>query len=591
MKMNKNTLGFRLTVLFSTIMVPLLLVLFAAGYYAKNVVLTQVSSSYHNLVNSNLQMIEKSLKDITTNLVDIVDHDDNFQKFARPGLTDSEYYFARLGLIQRSQSYQAYYHTVDMFYLFSKPNNSLTVSNVLGNSEAYMDDVRGWITSSIVDPKSDEKLLYKWTIIQIHGDYYLNRIVSDGLSNKAYIGALIKIDSLKSPLNSLKLQGGGDVLLVGNNGTVLTSPTEFLGPEFRLPAEKMNRNSSFSFTNGKRKLFVISSHSPELGISMAVVLPDSELLQGLNYFQALANILPLFAFIVLLLYLYVFRRTVIRPILNLLYAIHRIRDGSMETKLPDSNLIEFKSLNHAFNSMVNEIQHLKIDVYEERLNAQNAELKHLQTQINPHFFQNTLNIIYQLADLNRTELVKKTVRHLVQYFRFMLQVKENPITLGQELDHLLNYLEIQKMRYQDFFEFDIDILEELKEASIPSLIVQPFVENAMIHGISMRNETFRLRLSAKYAEDQTDTMCIEITDNGKGTTDEKLAELNSSDYAPESEDRHIGIWNVKKRVTMNYGAEGRICFSHNEPSGLRVQLFLPVQQIKERDYDSDADCR
>ncbi|NJJ40593.1 histidine kinase [Paenibacillus apii] len=577
MRIKTNTLGFRLILLFAAITIPLLAVLFAAGYYAKDVVLAQVSKSYQNLVNSNLQMIEKSLDDITTNMIDIVDHDENFQRFGRPGLSDSDYYFAQMGLIQRNQVYQAYYHTVDMFYAYSRPNDVLVTSNILGSTESYMDNIKNWITGSIQHPESLEKLLYKWSIVRIGDEYFLNRILSDDLTNNAYIGALININSLKSALGSLNLQAGGDILFVGNDGVVLSSPTATLGEGFRLPADKMSKNSTFSLKEGHRRLFVISSQSPDVGINMAIVLPNSELLQGLNEFQTLVNLLPLFVLLILLLCLYIFRRTVIRPILKLLSAIHRIRGGAMETKLPDSKLVEFQSINHAFNSMVEEIQYLKIDVYEERLNAQNAELKHLQSQINPHFFLNTLNIIYQLADLQRYELVKKTVRHLVQYFRFMLQSQRDTITLSQELEHIRNYLEIQKMRYQDSFDFDIRIADEWLGACIPSLLIQPFVENAMIHGMSLKGESFMLQITVSPCEDKEGLMRIEVRDNGKGMPDEKLEELNAPEYAPASEDKHIGIWNVKRRIAMRYGEQARIDLSHSEPKGLRVTMILPAE--------------
>ncbi|MCE3199464.1 sensor histidine kinase [Paenibacillus sonchi] len=577
MKNRKNSLGVRLIQLFAAITVPLLSVLFAGGYYAKANVLDQVSRSYQNLVNSNLKMMESSLEDITINLVDIVDHDVNFLQFNRPGLTESEYYFARMGIMQRNQAYQAYYHSVDMFYLYSSVNDTLTLSNVLGTTEDYMDEVRTWITNRVHNEDHLEPLQYKWTIVKIAGDYFLNRTVSNNLGDPSYIGALIRIDSMRSPLGNLNLQSGGDVLIVDNEGNILTSPSETMGYDFKLPREKLNRNSSFSFSHDGVKLFVVSSQSAALGINLSVVIPDSELLQGLNIFQMIINVLPFFVLIILLVYLYYFRRMVIRPILDLLGGIHRIRKGSMETQLPSSNLLEFQALNQAFNSMVVEIQDLKIDVYEERLNAQKAELKHLQMQINPHFFLNTLNIIFQLADLKRYELVKKTVRHLVRYFRFMLQIKDNSITLGQELEHLRNYLEIQKMRYQQSFDFQITVDEEIGGASIPSLIIQPFVENAMLHGISLKTETFNLRISAVQSEEEADIMIIEIADNGKGSSARKLQELNSPDYTPGTEDGHIGIWNVKKRLAMRYQEKADIYFSENEPTGFRVRLILPVE--------------
>lgn len=190
---------------------------------------------------------------------------------------------------------------------------------------------------------------------------------------------------------------------------------------------------------------------------------------------------------------------------------------------------------------------------------------------------NTLNIIFQLADLKRFELVKKTVRHLVQYFRFMLQVKDNRITLGQELEHLRNYLEIQKMRYQQSFEFQITVAEALSRASIPSLLVQPFVENAMLHGMSLKAEIFRLEISAGLSEEAAGTMIIEISDNGKGSSAEKLQELNAPDYTPDTDEGQIGIWNVKQRLAMIYQGRAEIHFSGNQPSGFRVRLSLPIE--------------
>jgi two-component system sensor histidine kinase YesM len=581
MKIKTNTLGSRFIILFSAVTLPLLLFLFAAGHYAKDVVLTQVANSYQNLVNSNLDMIDRSLDDITNNMVSIVDHDENFQKFGRTGLSDSEYYFAQMELIQKSQIYRSYYHTVDMFYVYSRPNDVLVTTNILGITEHHMDQVREWITDSLRRPEALKSSMYEWSVIHIGDQNFLHRVVSDGLSNNAYIGALINVNTLKIPLGNLSLREGEDVLFVGEDGTVLSDLSPPLSTEFRLPADKLTLNTSFSFSDGQRKLFVITSRSPKSKISMAVVLPNSEVLRGLNYFQIIINLLPLFVLAILLFYLFMLRRIIYNPILQLLGAIRRIREGHLEVKLPNSQISEFETINHTFNGMVEEIKDLKIDIYEERLNAKKAELKHLQTQINPHFFLNTLNINFQLADLKRYELVKKTVRHMVQYFRFMLSAAKDTITLSQELEHIRNYLEIQKMRYQESFEFEIQISEELLDARIPSLIVQPFVENAMIHGMSVKTAPFVLQIQVNRLEDTQGMMCIEVRDNGKGIAPGMLEELTFESYAPASEDNHIGIWNVKRRVAIRYGDTAQITFYHNKPKGFGVQLYLPIDCTKE----------
>lgn len=578
-------LSSRFVLLFSAVTLPLLLILFAVGHYAQDVVLTQVANSYQSLVNSNLNMIDRSLDDITTNMVYNVDHDENFQKFGQTGLSDSEYYFAQMELIQRNSAYRSYYHTVDMFYVYSKTNDVLATTNVMTDTDH--DLVSGWITGTLKNPEAVRQLMYQWTVVKIGEEYYLHRVVSDDTSNNAYIGALISMNTLKLPLKDVRT--GGDVLFAGKDGMILSKPSASLSKDFRLPADKLTRNTSFSYSDGGRKLFIITSQSPLSGISMAVVLPYSDLLKGLKQFQTVINLLPLFVLIILLIYLFVFRKMILTPILQLLGTIRRVKDGDMEMKLPDSPITEFAIINHTFNNMMDEIKDLKIGVYEERLNAQKAELKHLQTQINPHFFLNTMNIIFQLADLKRYELVKKTVRHMVGYFRFMLGTSRDTIMLSQELEHIRNYLEIQKMRYQDTFDFEIGCAEELLDARIPSLLVQPFVENAMIHGMSVKGEPFLLEITAARHKDEPGRMVVEVKDNGKGIGAELMEELGSEHYKPSSDDGHIGIWNVKKRAAMRYANLARISFRPNEPKGLAVRLVLPIDHRKEQDeHGADA---
>jgi two-component system sensor histidine kinase YesM len=579
--MKLNTLGSRFVLLFCAITIPLLLILFVAGNYAKEVVLSQVANSYQNLVNSDLSMIDKSLDNITKYMVDIVNNDDNFQKFGQPRLSDSEMYFTQIGMIHRNITYQTYYHNVDMFFIYSKPSDRFFSTDMFGAASGYKETVRQWIADSFHKPQTIKSLMYKWSIVQIQDQYYLYRLVSDDLTNNAYIGAIISINSLITPLDNLNLKDGSDVLFVGSDGTVLSSLSSPLQAIKHLPVDKLRQNKAFSYSNGDSKLLVVTSRSLNTGISMAVILQNSELLQGLSAFQAVINLLPLIVLVILLFYILIFRTIIFKPITQLLGAIRRIKDGQMNTRLPDSSISEFAIINHSFNQMVEEIMDLKIDVYEGRLRSQKAEMKQLQLQINPHFFLNTLNIIFQLADLKRTDLVKKTVRHLMQYFRFMLQSKRDTNTLSQEMDHIRNYLEIQKLRYQESFEFDIRISDDLHDVEIPSLLIQPFVENAMIHGMSLKTVPFVLQIRVNRLHGTNDRILIELCDNGKGIVPEKMEELNSEDYAPISEGSHIGIWNVRRRIAMRYQENAQLTFHQNVPKGLLIRLHLPIETDKE----------
>lgn len=576
-----KTLGSRLVILFAAVTVPLLLILYLAGNYAKGVVLTQVANSYQNLVNANLNMIDRSLDDITLNMVDIVNHDDNFRLFEQPGLSGSDAYFAQMELIKRNDTYQSYYHTVDMFFVYSKTNDQLVSTNLTGEAAAYYETVRQWLTDSFSYADRLKKAMYKWSVVHIADQYFLYRIVSDDDTNRAYIGALININSLRTPLGNLDLREGGGIVFTGDDGTVLSNPAPPLDALKQLPAEKLSKNRAFTYANGKTKLLIVSSRSRNVGVHTAVVIPNSELLRGLNAFQTFTYLLPLIVLAILIVYGFIFRSLIFTPIRQLLSAIRRIKEGNMSTRLPASGTVEFNIINHTFNGMVEEIVDLKIGVYEERLRAQKAQMKQLQLQINPHFFLNTMNIMFQLIDLKRHELAKKTIRHLVNYFRFMIGLKRDTITLEQEMEHIRNYLEIQKMRYQESFLYSIDIPERLKSLQLPSLFVQPFVENAMIHGMSLQSMPFRLEIEAFAAGGPEEGVRIEVRDNGKGLTPEQLQELNASHYTPESEDGSIGIWNVMQRMAMHYGDKAKLAFEANSPRGTVVRLQLPASSAEE----------
>jgi two-component system sensor histidine kinase YesM len=571
-----DTLGARLVILFCAITIPLLLILYFGGNYATGVVLAQVSNSYQNLVNSNMSVIDKSLDDITKNMVNIVNNDESFQKFGRPGLTDSEKYFTQIDIIHREVTYQTYYHTVDMIFIYSRPNDQLNTTDMFGAASNMKETVRTWIAAMFQDPAKVRSLMYKWSVVRIEGRYFLIRLVSDDIANQAYIGSIISADSLSSLVGDLDLKEDGDLLFTDDQGTVISSLPASLESLRRLPAPPLRSNRPFSLSYGGSKLLVVTGQSDLLGMRMAVILPRSQLLRGLSEFQTFVRILPIAIFGMLLLYLWIFRSFVVKPIQQLLGGIRRIREGQLGTRLPESPIREFAIINRSFNEMAGEITDLKIDVYEGRLRSQKAEMKQLQLQINPHFFLNTLNIIFQLADLRRTELVKKTVRHLVQYFRFMLRTNQDFIRLDEELAHLSDYLELQKLRFQESFEYRIRVTDELGQAVIPSLLVQPLVENAMIHGMSVKHSPFQLEIEACRIPGDPDRMILEVRDNGRGISEERLAELNDPDYAPASDGSHIGIWNVKKRLQMGFGGRASIRFAPHQPQGTCVRIELPV---------------
>jgi len=571
------SLGSRLGLLFAAVTLPLLVLLLAIGNYAKTVVLSQVAHSYQNLVDSNIRQIDRSLDDISSNLFLIVNQDPNFLQLAQADIDDAEYYFAQMGLQQRNLAYQSYYHTVDLYFVHSRLRHHTMFTGMPETSGQYAEEIRNQVREMMNASDRLEDYFYKWSIIRLNGDYYLFRLVGDDMSNNALIGALVSMDRLNKPLTNLDFGKQGLPVFVADDGQFLTGARPPRLEKLSLPQGGEKQDKYFETKAGDQTLFVVHQGSSKSGFHMAVVLPRTALLQGLDYFQAAINLLPVAVLAILLLYLLMIHRLILMPVKRLLATIRRVKGGDMEARLPATRILDFSLIHHSFNGMLNEIKDLKINIYEEKLRVQQAELRQLQTQINPHFFLNTLNVIFQLADLKRHELIKKTVRHMVQYFRFLMTTTVETVTVDQEMIHISNYLDIQKMRYQDTFDYGIAVEERLKDVRIPRLIVQPFVENAMIHGFSLREGVFRLSIDVSPDEAGRPGMRIVITDNGKGFTEEQLTRLRDESQRPEEDTGHIGIWNVRRRLSLRYGnGAAAVTFANHPAGGAIVSLSLPI---------------
>ena len=237
-------------------------------------------------------------------------------------------------------------------------------------------------------------------------------------------------------------------------------------------------------------------------------------------------------------------------------------------------------MNATFNNMAEEIKSLKVSIYEEQLRVQLAEMKQLQMQINPHFYSNTLNLINGLAQLGDHASVQHMTQLLARYFRYVTSSSRTVITLMEELDHIQDYLGIQQYRYPDILTFDVALPPELKRALVPPLTLQPFVENAIIHGYQKKMTSFVVRIScsAEQLPSGHTVIRVVIEDNGVGADPAQLALLHQSVSHAAGESKHLGIWNVNRRLSLMFGEENvSIHFGTNASGGLQVYIQFPLR--------------
>ncbi|MFS0724262.1 sensor histidine kinase [Paenibacillus sp. 1P07SE] len=256
------------------------------------------------------------------------------------------------------------------------------------------------------------------------------------------------------------------------------------------------------------------------------------------------------------------------PLKELVSSLQRLKRGDFSVHIQMKPRNEFGFVMERFNDMVAQIRQLIQKVYVEELRAKEAELKQLQSQINPHFLYNCLHFIRNMTILGDDKAVISMAVSLGTYYRYVTRV-DNPIApLREEMELVRNYLHIQSMRMSRI-RFQIDVPEEMLDTEVPRLIVQPIVENALIHGLEKQKKEGVLRVKGEVGPERFRLL---VEDNGGGMDDERLRQFEASLNRPLREDMGYGVWNVHQRLVNLFGEGAGLQIAKADGGGLRVTL-------------------
>ncbi|MGG4033260.1 sensor histidine kinase [Paenibacillus cisolokensis] len=272
-----------------------------------------------------------------------------------------------------------------------------------------------------------------------------------------------------------------------------------------------------------------------------------------------------------------------KRILKLSKEINKVAAGNLNAYSPIDGNDEIAQLSRQFNSMVRSIRELMDEVYESNrqksmmeLKQKEIKLKMMASQINPHFLFNALESIRMKAHINGQSEIAQTVRLLGKLMRKNLEIGGADIRFGDEMEIVRCYLEIQKFRYADRLTFTLDIEPETTNIPVPPLIVQPLVENAVIHGLENLEQGGHVRISAALTEDGM--LRIDVEDNGDGMDEaRRQAVLAAMEDAEDRGEQRIGLRNIHQRLRLTYGEAYRYDMVSEPGRGTRIRLELPAR--------------
>lgn len=373
--------------------------------------------------------------------------------------------------------------------------------------------------------------------------------------------------------------GSGTLMTKENTSVILTSGSlEHLWQDIPATIAQIKQDpvhSTGTFTISGNRYYTAIASSDYLNMSIYRFIPEQIIKKPLDKFYLWAWLFIFVAVVIIAIYAFSTYKFIHKPLLTLVKSFRRMENGDLDVNIQHESKDELGYLYGRFNQMVTNLGSLIDQVYKQKIMTQRAELKQLQSQINPHFLYNSFFILRTMAKIGDVERIGQFVTQLGEYFQFVTRNASDEVLLKQEIHHARMYTEIQELRFSRRIRVQFDALpREVEQVSVPRLIVQPIIENAFEHSLEQmkRSGCIMIRFELEEAE-----IHIIVEDNGDSLTDETLERIcDTLDYGDEHAET-TGLVNIHRRVKMTFGEAYGLRISRSELGGLKAIISIPFQ--------------
>ena len=410
----------------------------------------------------------------------------------------------------------------------------------------------------------------------ISGEYLsLGRYISDMSDYSRYIGIVmvnINLDKIKDAFILAKPEGL--VYLKTKDGQIITSSNDQIltGIHITSHIEGQFRGDFSEIPINNHLYLACRREIPDTNLELVSIIPINDIYHSLFYDNIKMIIFYICTCVFMLLIIYAIAKSISKRILLLSRKMKGVREGNLEKLSIPEQRDEVGNLVTNYNYMIDEIQSLLFQQFELGQEKKGAELKALQSQINPHFLYNTLDMINWMAQKNESDNIRDTVYALSKYYKLILNKGEDIITISDEIQLCKAYMSIQQKRFKDRIKFMVDVEETVMRYLIPKITLQPLIENAIIHGIT-ESPSGRGSIIVSGWEDG-DNIILSVTDDGVGMD-------SVEDIETRSTGSHYGIRNIEMRLTMFYGMTQ--CINYESTKGVGTCVSFTVRKIEKKD--------
>lgn len=388
----------------------------------------------------------------------------------------------------------------------------------------------------------------KWKNVTTKNSEYLVKSVH---YEGKIIYAVISSEDILKPLNKLN---------IGNNG--------------KLSLKEPNNIPSSNY------LIHAQNEKTHLPFDIYVLVDYAEVFRNITLLEVFLSAVPIIITILSIIIILYIRQWMIKPITRLTERLSQLGDSIPPSEFFISEgILEIDKANDKLNKVIFDMQELKIREYHSQLELKKIELNYLKNQIRPHFYLNMLSMIHSMLQTKNYKEIEELTILTSNYLRHLFMANQDFSELKDEVQHIKDYLEIQRIRYGNSIYFSLNYNDDLQNTLVPSLLLQTFIENTIKHGFSFQ-DLFTILLSIKKVKtENSDYIQICIEDNGPGFSEEILSKLNQKQSLITEDGHHIGITNTIERLNLLYPNDYSIAFENNEEGGAKILLLIPYKII------------
>ncbi|WP_078378759.1 sensor histidine kinase [Sutcliffiella halmapala] len=483
-----------------------------------------------------------------------------------------EYIGYRLDKFSKSESFVPYNFDLFVKNYFSRDSEVVALqiqNNTIGTEYVFLFNRSRWYNSNNHLSSSETENL-ETDEFEEKDLYIVEERINDpvSLERLGNVSVYFTYDNLKQLLSLRESEVNGSFLIMDENLNVYFSHGDIENDVLK----ELNYSSVQKELKLKEHYYVQSSIEPSSKLMVIAIIPKGELAPLLKYKLTIFLII-LFLTTVAIALPYFSLRGYSKRVDEILETMKEVQEGNLEARIETSKIgDDLTIISTTFNETLEELNDYIHKVYLSKLKQKEAELANLQAQINPHFLYNTLEAIRMksLAEGGRTSA--KMIVQLAQLFRYSLKTGEL-VTVQNEWNHAEQYIELYKIRFQNYLKTELVMADKLQHYYVPPFILQPLIENFLIHGFKRDSEDNELTV---LVYEKQEKLWIEIKDNGKGIERPQLEEIKQRLRKMEGSSDSIGLGNVHQRIRMKYGEPYGVEIESTPEINTTVTVILPL---------------